>query len=638
MYNKNAFNAIDGGKNMNFKKLASLILVGFMCFSMTACSKEEETGMVCTAGTYTETAKGYGGDITVEVTVSENAITDVKVTGDMETEGIGSNAVDKLGAAMVEAQSSEVDGISGATISSNAIKSAAAAALAKACTSLGEGKTEDDTVSEETLEADVVVLGAGGAGMTAAIEAAHAGKSVIVVEKASMTGGNTVRSTGGMNASETVYQQENEFAENAGVEKTLAKAKENYPELAELTAQVEEQYNEFLANGTGYFDTNELFMLDTLVGGSNLNNHELVQVLAENSAAGIEWLSTIGGNLTSVSSFGGASVKRIHRPLDENGKVISVGSYLVPVLTQAMEELDIKVLYDTPASEILVTDGKVSGVKAASKNTQYTINAQAVVVATGGFGANLELVAQYKPELANFVTTNAPGINGDGITMAQKVGADVVDMDQIQIHPTVEQNTSALITEGLRGDGAILVNAEGLRFCDEVGTRNVVSAAEIAQTGGYAYLVVDQAMVDASSVISGYIKKGLTVTGEDYAALAKEMGVPADAFAATMESWNAAVEAKSDPEFGRTSFASPLNSGPYYAIKVAPGVHHTMGGLRINTNAEVLNTEGKAIEGLYAAGEVTGGVHGANRLGGNAVADIIVFGRIAGQQAAAFVK
>ena len=224
------------------------------------------------------------------------------------------------------------------------------------------------------------------------------------------------------------------------------------------------------------------------------------------------------------------------------------------------------------------------------------------------------------------------------IAMAQAVGAATVDMDQIQIHPTVQFDTAALITEGLRGDGALLVNAEGKRFTDEVGTRDVVSAAEIAQPGSYSWLVVDQAMVDASSVIAGYITKGLTVSGEDYAALAEAMGVDAETFTATMEAWNACVESKTDEEFGRTSFANPLNTAPYYAIKVTAGIHHTMGGLKINTATEVLNEAGEAIPGLFAAGEVTGGVHGANRLGGNAVADFIVFGRIAGASAAEYAQ
>ena len=220
--------------------------------------------------------------------------------------------------------------------------------------------------------------------------------------------------------------------------------------------------------------------------------------------------------------------------------------------------------------------------------------------------------------------------------MAQAIGAATVDMDQIQIHPTVEANTAALITEGLRGDGAVLINAEGKRFIDEVSTRDVVSAAEIAQTGSYSWLVVDQAMVDASSVIQGYIKKGFTVTGETYAELGKAMGVDEAAFAETMKTWNGYVAAKNDPDFGRTSFANKLDTAPYYAIKVTAGVHHTMGGLKINTNTEVLNENGEVIPGLFAAGEVTGGVHGANRLGGNAVADFTVFGRIAGAAASKY--
>ena len=182
----------------------------------------------------------------------------------------------------------------------------------------------------------------------------------------------------------------------------------------------------------------------------------------------------------------------------------------------------------------------------------------------------------------------------------------------------------------------MLINAEGKRFIDEVGTRDVVSAAEIAQTGSYSWLVVDQAMVDASSVIQGYIKKGYTVTGQTYEELAKAMGVDEAAFAETMKTWNGYVEAKNDPDFGRTSFAKALDTAPYYAIKVTAGVHHTMGGLKINTNTEVLKADGSVIPGLFAAGEVTGGVHGANRLGGNAVADFTVFGRIAGAAASKY--
>ena len=312
---------------------------------------------------------------------------------------------------------------------------------------------------------------------------------------------------------------------------------------------------------------------------------------------------------------------------------------VVPGTHQPIIEQDqwqrVQTLLNTTATELLTdANGAVVGVKATgSTGETITVNAKAVVLTTGGFGANLDMVTEYKPELKGFMTTNAAGAQGQGIEMATAIGAGTVDMDQIQIHPTVEANTAALITEGLRGDGAVLINAEGKRFIDEVGTRDVVSAAEIAQTGSYSWLVVDQAMVDASSVIQGYIKKGYTVTGETYEELGKAMGVDEAAFAETMKTWNGYVEAKNDPDFGRTSFANPLDTAPYYAIKVTAGVHHTMGGLTINTNTEVLKEDGTVIPGLFAAGEVTGGVHGANRLGGNAVADFTVFGRIAGKAA-----
>ncbi len=311
---------------------------------------------------------------------------------------------------------------------------------------------------------------------------------------------------------------------------------------------------------------------------------------------------------------------------------------MIPLLQAKCEELGVEFIMNTTANEILTdANGAAVGIAATDKNgAAVTVNAKAVILATGGFGANLDMVVEYKPDLAGFMTTNAPGAQGQGIDMAVAIGAGTVDMDQIQIHPTVEANTAALITEGLRGDGAILVNAEGNRFTDEVGTRDVVSAAEIAQTGSYSWLVIDQAMADASSVIQGYINNGYTVTGETYEELAEAMGVDAAAFAATMDKWNAAVAAGVDEEFGRTSFANPLDTAPYYAIKVTAGIHHTMGGLTINPQTQVLAGDGTVIDGLYAAGEVTGGVHGGNRLGGNAVADFVVFGRIAGEQAAAY--
>lgn len=627
-------------KSVSALAMAAVIAVslfGYGCGAKSA-STSSDAGV---SGDFTATAKGFGGDVSVTLTLTDGAITGCTAEGKDETEGVGSQAIAKMPGEIAESGSIAVDGVSGATITSTAIKEAAAAALTAAGLNPDDYKTaveNNATAEDSTVDADVVVVGAGGAGMTAAITAAAEGKSVVILESQSMVGGNSVRATGGMNAGKTVYQDENEFGESAGVEKTLKTAAEKYADNETITAlakTVSEQWAAYQANPTGYFDSVELMELDTMIGGKGINDPELVETLCANSADAIDWLDEHGITLHNVSSFGGASVKRIHRPVNAEGKTVSVGSYMIPLLEENCKKAGVQILLNTTANEILTdANGAAAGIKATgSTGETVTVNAKAVVLTTGGFGANLDMVVKYKPELKGFMTTNAPGIQGQGIEMAQAIGAATVDMDQIQIHPTVEANTAALITEGLRGDGAILINEEGQRFIDEVGTRDVVSAAEIAQTGSYSWLVVDQAMADASSVIQGYIKKGYTVTGSTYEELGKAMGVDAAAFAETMEKWNGYVEAKNDPDFGRTSFANPLNTAPYYAVKVTAGVHHTMGGLKINANTEVLNEKGEVIPGLFAAGEVTGGVHGANRLGGNAVADFTVFGRIAGAAA-----
>lgn len=629
------------------KILISLVLACMMLLSACGGSAPAATTEAAApaAASYTGTAQGMGGEVSVTLTIENGVITDCVATGDKETDGIGSVVIAQFPAQVVEGNTINLDAVSGATITSNAFIEAAKAALTAA------GLNPDDYMTkvaaaaagDVTKEADVVIVGAGGAGMTAAMTASDAGKSVIILESQAMVGGNSVRSTGGMNAAKTVYQDENEFGEGAGVEKMLKSAADNYADnefITSLAATVAQQWADYQANPVGYFDSVELMELDTMVGGKGINNPELVKTLVEGTAPAIDWLDENGMSLHNVAAFGGASVKRIHRPVNEEGKVVSVGAYLVPLMEKACQERGVEFILNTTADTILTdANGQAVGVSGTDKDgNTVTVNAKAVVLATGGFGANLDMVASYKPELKGFMTTNAPGIQGQGIAMATAIGAATVDMDQIQIHPTVEANTSALITEGLRGDGAILVNANGERFTDEVSTRDKVSAAEIAQPGSFSWLIVDQAMADASNVIQGYITKGYTKQGATYEELAKEIEVDPATFAATMEKWNGCVEAKTDADFGRTSFANPLNTAPYYAIKVSAGVHHTMGGVVINSSTEVLKEDGSVIPGLFAAGEVTGGVHGANRLGGTAVADFVVFGRIAGASAAAFAK
>ena len=544
-------------------------------------------------GTYTAAAQGFGGDITVDVTLSGGKIADVKIVGDSETPGLGAVAVEKMPAQLLEAQSPDVDGVAGATVSSNAIRAAFGDALAKAgvdaSTLVKQVAAQTAEKTQETRDVDVVIVGAGGAGMSAAITAKQQGKTVLLLEKMPYVGGNTTEATGGMNAAETHYQAEQ-----------------------------------------GITDSVEQFVEDTMKGGHNLNNPDLVRTMAEKSADAINWLDEIGAPLPKVSFSGGATNARIHAPADGSG----VGGYLVSCFSETMEKLGIEVLLETKANEIIMVDGAAAGVKAESPDKELTINAKAVILTTGGFGANEEMYCTYRPDLKGTVTTNAPGATGDGIVMAQAVGADLVDIEQIQLHPTVEQATSMLITEGVRGDGAILVNQSGVRFVNELLTRDVVSAAELEQEGQYAYVIFDQNLREGLKATEKYIKNGIVTEGETIEALAEKLGIDPAVLAKTLADWNDAVAAGEDKEFGRTTgMEHDLSKAPYYAIKVAPGIHHTMGGVKINTNTQVIDTNGNVIPGLFAAGEVTGGVHGGNRIGGNAVADIVVYGRIAGANA-----
>ena len=250
--------------------------------------------------------------------------------------------------------------------------------------------------------------------------------------------------------------------------------------------------------------------------------------------------------------------------------------------------------------------------------------------------------ASYDESLRNAVTTNHSGATGDGIIMAQAVGADTVDMDQIQLHPTVIQSDGTLVSESVRSHGAIIVNTEGKRFVNDLAGRDVVSQAELKQPDGYCFIIFDQHLVDEVALTKKFIDRGFVITGETYEELAQNMELKGDAvqnFVDTMNTWNEAVANGVDEEWGRNNgMDADLSTAPYYAIKIAPGIHHTMGGIKINTNTEVIDTDGNVIPGLFAAGETTGGIHGGNRVGGNAVCDFIVFGRIAGKNAAEYVS
>lgn len=565
--------------------------------AVEAGTQEDTDEGIFNPGTYEGSAQGFGGEIIAKVTLSKTAIESVELVGDSETATIGGPALEKIQEDVVKRQTTNIDGVSGATATSDASFEAINAALTVAgvdpasLTGIAVGKVEQ---TEEIIETDIVIIGAGGAGMTAAITAKQTGADVIILEKMPMVGGNTTKATGGMNAAETKYQ------EASGIE-----------------------------------DSVQTFIDDTMTGGYEINNPDLVAVMAGQSADAIDWLDTINAPLPKVSFSGGATNARIHAPEDGS----AVGNYLINAFSEQLKELNVPIYLETKATEIIVKNGAAVGVRAESETTSYVINAKAVILATGGFGANEELYTKYREDLKGFVTTNTPGATGDGLVMAEDIGAALVDIEQIQIHPTVEQATSIMITEAVRGDGAILVNSGGKRFTNEMLTRDVVSAAEIAQDGGYAYIIFDQNIRDNLKAIESYVKAGIAIESATIEELAGKLNMDPTTLTETLTTWNEAVATKNDTEFGRaTGMEHDLSTAPYYAVKIAPGVHHTMGGVKINTSCEVISAAGEVISGLYAAGEVTGGVHGGNRIGGNAVADIVVFGRIAGDSAAGFIQ
>ena len=582
------------------KLLCLLFAFAMLLVSAAAFAEAQPEQSLFTPGSYTAEAQGIFVPVKVTVRVSENEIETVLVDATGETPELGGIAAEKMAMAIMNAQTPNVDSVSGATVTSAAIIAAATDALKQAGADIAvldanRKDTKDEGPKEEkTIDTEIVIIGAGGAGMTAAIMLQQAGKDFVILEKMPYVGGNTTKATGGMNASETHYQKEQ------GIE-----------------------------------DSNALFAADTMKGGHALNDSSLVAVMANSSAGAIDWLDTIGAELPKISFSGGTSVNRIHAPADGSG----VGAYLVDRFSAKLNELGVKVMLETAATELLTDeDGKIAGVKAVGPDAMYTINARAVILASGGFGANEAMYTTYRPDLKGTVTTNAPGATGDGIVMAQALGADLVDIEQIQLHPTVEQTTSILITESVRGDGAILVNQGGVRFTNELLTRDAVSAAELAQEGSYAYIIFDQKLRDNLKAIEKYVKSGITVQADTIEGLAEQLGIDPATLAKTLNDWNEIVKNQRDTQFGRTTgMKEDLTTAPYYAIKIAPGIHHTMGGVKINTAAEVINTEGAAIPGLFAAGEVCGGVHGGNRLGGNAVADIVIFGRIAAESAMAYL-
>ena len=563
------------------KLLIILLLLG-------ACAPKEKIG----SGT------GFGGQLDVAITLDKDKITDIVVQNHNETAYIGGRAFPLLKEKIIAAQSPEVDNISGASFTSYAYKTAVAKAMEAA--GLQVYKINFNTKSPNSIiltngpdvEVDILVIGGGGAGLSAAISATEAGSKVMVIEKMPLLGGNTVYSAGGLNAAETSSQK-----------------------------------------ASGIEDSKQTYYEDTMKGGKNVNDPELVRILTSEGDITIDWLKDKGIDLSKVALLAGSSNPRAHLPAGGS----AIGPYLFAGLEDYVKKIGVDIRPNTLAVALNINNGQIESVKVENDTTIYTIKAKAVIIATGGFGANLEMVAANNPKLKGFKTSNHKGATGDIFPVVQKLGVQLKDMDKIQINPTGETTKSFIITEAVRGSGGIFVNAEGKRFVNELGTRDVVAASILSQPNSMAFILYDNQTRNALKIIENYEKLGIVRQGKTLEELAGIIKVPSAELQKTISSFNEILAAQKDP-LGRVRFAKPIEQGPFYAIAINPVVHHTMGGIAVNTESQVLFTNNTPVKGLYAAGEVVGGIHGANRLGGNAISDITTFGRRSGERAAKFAQ
>lgn len=588
------------------KKLMKVLLALVLTISLAACSSTPsdnptETGGQGISGTFEGTGSGKGGEISVAVTLEDSKITAIEVTRHNESDII-SEAMDILTEEMIAKNSVSVDSVSGATLTSAGFKTAVKDAVEKSGATLVENEIEAHQASaiEETY--DVVVVGAGGAGLAAAITAAENGATVAVVEKLKVAAGSTLLSGAEMAVPGNWLQEE-------GV------------------------------------DSPEQLVEDMLVGGGNIADVDLVTTLANNALSAAEWLrdDVAVEWEEELMHFGGHSIARSLVPVGATGEELMVK------LRDKAEEMGVVFYYDMKAETVLMEEGKavgISGVNTEGNGDTLTLYANGgVILATGGFGSSLEMREKYNPAYGEgYKSTDSVGSTGDGIVMAEGVGANLVDMEYIQTYPYCDPISGALLyidDARLYGD-SIIVNKEGKRFVSELDTRDVMSNAILEQTGQVCYEVIDSEAWAKDKIVENHggevdymFAMNELVKADTLEEAAEFFGIDAEALKETVENYNSYVDSGVDEEFGRGSLNGKVETGPFYIVVAAPAVHHTMGGVQINTEAEVIDTDGNVIENLYAAGEVTGGIHGTNRLGSCAIADIIVFGRIAGANAAA---
>ena len=634
------------------KKILSLMLCLMLALGML-CAAHAGT---YTPGTYTGTGTGNGGELTVEVVFSEDAIESVTVTSHSETPGICDPALERIPQDIVESQSLGVDVITGCSMTSGAIIDAVADAAAQAGADVEALKAADvvKAAAGEKIEAtaDVVVVGGGGAGMAAAASAAENGAQVIVLEKTAAVGGNTLASGLAMNAAdpEVAAQMDALNGQSTTLEAVLSYDPADFGDFAPTLETLKGQIEAYLAGDTSKeFDSVEWHIIQTYLGGKrqDVNGNpvegrfELISTLCSNSLDTYHWLGDVVGIelAEDMTSPVGSLWMRGHNFKTKPGVFSASCAYIEGKGGQIMTE--------TRATELIVEDGAVKGVRAVKVDgTEVEIRAGAVILTTGGFGANSDMVKEYNtywPQIPEgIMTTCVSAATGDGIALALGAGAQLRDMGLTQLMPTASAVTGQL-ADGLLVPSQyyMFVNQEGDRFVNEYAERDTLAFAALSQTGGIFYHIADQEMIPTlqnkatQEDVDAMAEKGILYKADTLEALAEMIGCPADHLIASVEAYNSYVDAGADPDFGKNVFGTKIETAPFYAVIEKPSVHHTMGGVAINPNAEVLDGSDQPIPGLYAAGEVTGGVHAGNRLGGNAIADCFVFGRIAGRNAAA---
>lgn len=627
----------------------------------------EKTALV--PGTYVGSANGMNDKVEVTLTVTENTITAAEVTYQQETVGIGAPLLNKDGVqldnigsipsltipqAIVDNQSLNVDIVTGATVTSRAILSAAAEAISLAGGNPDQWKAETATiVAEHEHQADVIIIGGGGSGLTAAITAADAGASVIVLEKNGTMGGDTVVCGAVYNSVDPVGQKA--LTMDANYITTLETALNETPvndDHAALIAQVRKDWESFQAEGAvGMFDSAAWYALQTWNGGDKVGDLKLIEKFAANSWPGAQWLYSIGMEFDEqMGQTAGSLWQRSHF------SKMNMGTGFISSYLTALSERENVQLYPDMKAVHLITDenGNVIGVQAENalgEIEEFTAN-KGVILATGGYSANAAMVQANNTsgkwdDLSGLPTTNRSTCStGDGITMATEIGAGTRDMEQLQLLYLGNLVDGGLSKYPARCNTAttetIFVNQEGKRFIREDGRRDEICAAVLAQTNQSFYIIesadgptykdiTDPAWRSADGFTRQYLEEnGYIWVADTIAELAEKIGVPAEELQNSVDSYNACYDAGKDEVFGRTAFAARLDHAPFYATVRQASIHYTLGGLTIDLDCRVLHENGEVIRGLYACGEVIGGVHGGNRLGGNAVTDTVVLGRIAG--------